>query len=1141
MAEAWFQEVWAQDRDKLHEPISKIEDKWKLLPAFLSVRGVVRQHIESYNHFILTEMKQIMKANDIIRCQADETFYLKYTDIRVGWPARVEADGMVSKLTPHDCRLRDMTYAAPIIVDIEYIRGKHKVVRKGQELGRIPVMLRSCRCVLSGRSEAELAKLKECPFDPGGYFVVKGQEKVILIQEQLSKNRVLVEFDKNTNQIYSSVASSTHERKTKTTVILKRGRLYVQHNSFTEIIPVCIIFKAMGIVSDQEIVQLVGSRYSPLLAASLEECYRVKKPGGTGSTDRMSVHTQNQALIWIGAKIREPRRPYTVRKPKMDSARDALAEMIISHVPATLYNFQPKAIYLALMVRRVLDAEVDRTMCDDKDYYGNKRLELAGSQLALLFEDLFKRFNSELQKMANQVLSKPNRVTQFDMLNYMKRLDTISTGLTEAIATGNWVVKRFRMERAGVTQPLSRLSYIAALGMMTRITSQFEKTRKTSGPRALQPSQWGMLCPSDTPEGASCGLVKNLALLAHVTTDVDEVPLARLAMNLGVEDIELLSGEELDYPGVNLVTLNGRILGVHANPSHFTMGIRHLRRAGHIPGFVSVHEDERTKTVAISTDGGRICRPLIIVNNGLPEVRNFHLRELQEGTRTFEDFLGDGLIEYLDVNEENNGEIALSESHLQKTTTHLEIDPMTILGVVAGLIPYPHHNQSPRNTYQCAMGKQAIGAIAYNQNNRVDTLLYLLVYPQKPMVKSKTIEMIGFEKLPAGQNASIAVMSYSGYDIEDAVVLNKASIDRGFGRCIVLKKFSTNLKRYNNMTVDRIVPPPDLPEGSFAAKKFCTLEQDGLIRVAETICSGAVLINKEMPVNTSGDVNLSNADYTGCALTYKGAENAHVDQVLLTSSEQDHCLLKVLMRSTRIPELGDKFSSRHGQKGVCGIIVPQEDMPFADTGVCPDLIMNPHGFPSRMTVGKMIELIAGKAGLCEGTLKYGTAFGGDKISDISDILIENGYSYCGKDMLTSGITGEYLQAYIYTGPVYYQKLKHMVMDKMHARARGQVQTLTRQPTLGRARDGGLRLGEMERDCLIGYGAAGLIQERLMHSSDEYYVQVCQACGQMGYDNWCQFCKKKEKLEVVRMPYACKLLFQELVSMGIQPLLKLKNY
>jgi len=520
-------------------------------------------------------------------------------------------------------------------------------------------------------------------------------------------------------------------------------------------------------------------------------------------------------------------------------------------------------------------------------------------------------------------------------------------------------------------------------------------------------------------------------------------------------------------------------------------------------------------------------------------------------------------MEYLDVNEENNAFIAVRESDINEHTTHLEVDPMTILGVVSGLIPYPHHNQSPRNTYQCAMGKQAMGSIGYNQLNRIDTLMYLLVYPQKPMVKSRTIGLVGFEKLPAGQNSIIAVMSYSGYDIEDASILNKASLDRGFGRCIVLKKNVTSVKRYPNQTVDRIVAPPDeamqllaTPQRDIQAdprkasmlsrnRKYQPLDVDGLCRVGERVFPGDILVNKQMPANTNDTLAnptaLPDSQYRGQAVTYRGAEHAYIDKVLLTSNENDHFLVKVLLRSTRRPELGDKFSSRHGQKGVCGLIVPQEDFPFNDQGVCPDLIMNPHGFPSRMTVGKMIELVAGKAGVLAGELKYGTAFGGSKLADCSAQLIQHGFSYCGKDMLTSGITGEPLQAYIFQGPVYYQKLKHMVMDKMHARSRGPRAVLTRQPTEGRARDGGLRLGEMERDCLIGYGASSLLIERLMISSDSFPIQVCKTCGLIGYDNWCQTCKKLEKMPVLRVPYGCKLLFQELQAMNIMPRLKLQNY
>jgi DNA-directed RNA polymerase III subunit RPC2 len=989
----------------------------------------------------------------------------------------------------------------------------------------MPIMLRSSNCALANKDEAELAKLNECPHDPGGYFVVRGTEKVILIQEQMSKNRMIVEQDRQ-GLLTCQVTSSTHNVKSRTNVSTKNGRYYLKQNLLEKEVGVAIVFKAMGVISDQGIVQMVGTedKVMTMFAASLEECHR------------LGVFTQEQALKHLASKMRQKKFFGGPKKSPVEDARDMLANTVLAHVPVENFDFKMKALYMALMVRRVIEAEGDPTAIDDRDYYGNKRMELAGGLLSLLFEDLFKRLNFELKGIADKNIPKV-KAAQFDIVKHMiGKQDLISQGLEIAISTGNWTIKRFRMERQGVTQVLSRLSYISCLGMMTRVNSQFEKTRKVSGPRSLQPSQWGMLCPSDTPEGESCGLVKNLALMTHITTEVDEAPIARLAFNCGVEDIHLLSGEEVSDKRIFTVFLNGNILGVVRDYRKLLRTLKLLRRNGLVNSMVSVTAHLRTRAVLISADGGRLCRPYIIVLRGQPRVTQQHITALLDKEMSFEDFVKKGLIEYLDVNEENDSTIAMYEKEIDLSSTHLEIEPFTLLGAVAGLIPYPHHNQSPRNTYQCAMGKQAMGTIALNQKKRIDTLMYNLVYPMRPMVKTRTIELINFEKLPAGQNAIVAVMSYSGYDIEDAIVLNRASLDRGYGRCLVYRNTKCALKRYANQTSDKIMGPLVDAETKLPIYKHESLDADGIAATGCRVTRGQQLVNKSMPTVTRDPLGgeagapprgpgAPPTDYKETPVGYKSQMPSYVENVMLTSTPDADCLIKILLRQTRRPELGDKFSSRHGQKGVTGLIVQQEDMPFNDQGICPDMIMNPHGFPSRMTVGKLMELLGGKAGVLKGKFHYGTAFGGSKVADISQELIEAGFNYQGKDSLTSGLTGECLQAYIYQGPVYYQKLKHMVIDKMHGRATGPKAVLTRQPTEGRSRDGGLRLGEMERDCLIAYGASMLLVERLMISSDAFTSDVCNTCGLLAYSGWCHTCRSSAKVSSIRIPYACKLLFQ----------------
>ncbi len=1171
----------------LTDPVSTARDKWNLLPAFLKVKGLVKQHLDSFNYFVDVDLRKIIAANELVLLDVDPEFYLKYLDIRVGRRLTLAAGTREVLLPPHECRLRDLTYLAPIYVDVEYTRGRKIIMHRDLEIGRMPIMLRLQRCLLDGLSQAEMARYDECPLDPGGYFIVNGTEKVILIQEQLSKNRIIVELDDKKGIVQALVTSLTHERKLKTYVVTKNDRLYLKHNSVAEDVPIVVVLKAAGITLDLEILQLVcgaDPHYQDLFTVNFEEAAKLE------------VFTQHQALLYLGKRVKTVRRAGAAKLLQLQEGVECVATTLVAHLTVADLQFRPKALYIATMARRVLMTMHNRTMVDDRDYVGNKRLELAGQLMLLLFEDLFKKFNLDFKANIDKILKKPSRALEFDALLLINiHLNNITMGLNRAILTGNWLLKRFKMERAGVTHVLLRLLYISALGMMTRILLQFEKLRKVSGPRALQPLQFGMLCTSDTPEGEACGLVKNLALMTHITTDDEEAPVRRLCFVLGCEDVLAADLATLYARGTFGVFLNGTLVGTTRFPVRFVHSFRKLRRLGKVLSFVLIYTNAHQQAVHIATDGGRVCRPLIIVDpqTNAPRVTARHLERLLAGEWGFDDFLSRGLVEYLDVNEENDLLIALYETDLDGAAvqasgasegrrgasadqcdgasngasneasasdpsassgapdrsassgfTHLEIEPFTVLGAVAGLIPYPHHNQSPRNTYQCAMGKQAIGAIAYNQFRRIDTLLYLMVYPQQPMVKTKTIELIDYDKLPAGQNATVAVMSYLGYDIEDALVLNKLLIDRGFGRCQVVRKNTVTLKRYPNHTKD-IVGGMRVDDDGEAVYPHAALGPDGLGEVGMRIHNGQVYANKSVPNVAAAESVVGAPDGAAPAEShretpqyYKGPEPAYVDQVMMSVSDNDQALIKVLLRQTRRPELGDKFSLRHGQKGVCGIIVQQEDLPFNDDGVCPDIIMNPHGFPSRMTVGKMIELILGKAGVLNGSLEYGTCFGGLDLEEMLRVLVDKGFLYLGKDMLYLGITGECLQAYIFFGPIYYQKLKHMVLDKMHARARGPRAVLTRQPTEGRLRDGGLRLGEMERDCVIAYGASQLLLERLMILSDAFEVDVCNECGLMGYLSWCTTCKSSEHVIKMTIPYAAKLLFQELLSMNIAPRLRL---
>jgi len=1192
---------------------------WNIIEKYFydNPQILVNHHLESYNEFFKQGLYNIFKERNptVLQKEQDQkTKKFKYRcelylggkngdKIYYGKPV-IYDDDREHFMFPNEARLRNMNYGITIHydVDVDYFieNDKGEIVESSETfnsifLGRFPVMLQSDLCILHGLNKDVRYNMGECRNDYGGYFIIDGKEKVMISQEKFADNMLYIR--ENYNEIYSHGAdirtvsedASKPERTLSVRIIApnlnySNNQIVVNVPNVRKPIPLFILFRALGVISDKEIIKyclLDLDQNSYLIDLFIPSIH-----------DASKIFTQDAALEYIKTFTKGHTVTHTL---------NILINYFLPNIGEQ--NFQQKAYYLGYIVYNLLLVFTKIEAPTDRDSFKFKRVDVPGKLIYDLFKEYFKLQQEDLKLMLDSEYNfkKSKNVYQGDSFkdllsnNYQnifkKRI--VEEGFKKAFK-GNWGSTE-HTKKEGVVQDLNRLSYNSFISHLRKINLPMDSSAKVVKPRLLHGSQWGIIDPVDTPDGGNIGFHKHMSIATHITRGCSSYPMMKFFRNICKMKLLEECNSTFLYSSIKIM-MNGSWIGVLTNPQETMRIIKKYKRNGLIPIYTSISWNIKKKEIQVYTDSGRLCRPVFYIENNKPSFKkreiieklnnnNFNWNELISGfakkkdpkyninscniyeinqlyeTNDFDDLKNtQGIIEYIDTSEEETALISSDYNYDEtKPYTHIDIHPSLLLGVMGNQIVFPENNQLPRDLFSCGQSKQAVSLYNSNFFSRIDKMGVVLNYGQIPLIKSRYLQFINNEQHPYGENVIVAIMVYGGYNVEDSILFNEGSVKRGLFRTTYYNMYESREESSNvgENTIDSQFK--NIENANIDSIKFgydySNLDKYGIVKENTEMNDKTVVIGK---VQT----NLMNPDQPQDVSVYpKKGQLGYIDKTFMTEGEEGFRLAKVRVREERVPAIGDKFCSRCGQKGTVGLVIPEENMPFTQDGIKPDIIINPHALPSRMTIGQLVETLMGKA--CVNMGGYGdcTAFvnKGSKHELFGKALTQNGFNKSGNEILYNGMTGEQLGADIFIGPTYYMRLKHMVKDKINYRARGPIQQLTRQTVGGRANDGGLRIGEMERDGVIAHGAAGFLQESMLERGDKYFMAVCNNSGTIAIYNKSQklflspmadgpikfnesidnnlnienVTKFGRNFSILKIPYSLKLLIQELQTMNIQ--------